>query len=233
MSQEIIERLRTMIERSGESRRGLSLRAGLSDSAVRMIEKHPDSSPTVETVAKLAKALNVAPEWLAYGVGETSLHDGAEEYLPVVGEVAAGLWLEADALDQRRGPEELERAPIAYTPEWPKAAQYGLKVRGTSINRRAADGDILRCIDIEQTGIDVVAGDLVIVRRLRDSGQLVELTAKVFRPAGRVVRLEPDSTDPTHQPIILDRSEETESVECRIVAIVDLILKPVRGRSSR
>lgn len=228
MSKEITDRLRAMIEQSGESRRGLSLRAGLSDSAVRMIEKHPDSSPTVETMSKLARALNVAPEWLAFGVGETSRHDGAEENLPILGRVAAGTWLEADTLDQRTLDDDLERAPIAYTNAWPKLAQYGLRVSGTSINRRAGDGDILRCIDIAQTGITPVPGDLVIVHRFRDAGQLVEMTAKVFRPAGGVIRLEPDSTDPNHQPIVLDPATAPDSVTCQIVAVVDLILRPVR-----
>lgn len=225
MSKEIIERLKAAIARSGKSARAVSLAAGMSDSAVRGIERNPDASPTVDTLAKIARALDVAPEWLAFGVGEVSLHDNSADRLPIIGEVAAGLWLEVDSLHQ---PSDYERAPVLFSPEWPIDAQYGLRVRGTSINRTAMDGDVLRCIDIAKSGIHPRPGDLVVVQRTRLDGRLREVTAKFFSMDGENIVLSPDSTDPIHKPILLKPGCSEEDVDVAIIAVVDFVLRPVR-----
>lgn len=54
----------------GLGRNRLSDAAGLSPAAVQWIEDHPDQSPKVDTIAALAAALEVAPEWLAWGRGK-------------------------------------------------------------------------------------------------------------------------------------------------------------------
>jgi transcriptional regulator with XRE-family HTH domain len=224
MSEGIISRLREALTASGKSARSASLEAGLSDSALRVLMKNPQSSPTVETLNKLARAMGCSPEWLVYGIGAEGRPDLDDGYLQIIGKVEAGDWLDIDPLYQ---PGEFERAPIAITPEYPRSAQYGLRVQGTSINRRAAEGDILRCIDIGISGIEPLPGDLVIVQRERDDGQLREVTAKILTKDGGVIRLEPDSTDP-HKAIILDPNRHDPHVTVRIVAIVDLILRPIR-----
>lgn len=198
MENDVVQRLKTAIKKDGRADRDISLSAGMSSDAVRGVFRN--KSPTVETVRKLASALDVPPEWLAFGVGQTSTHEGAEGYVPIRGEVAAGLWMEPT---ENSWHDEVEVAPIAFTPEWPREGQYGLRVRGTSINRRAGDGDILRCIDIAVTGIEVREGDLVIVQRERPDG-LREVTAELFFQEGATVRLEPDSTDEKHKPRVID-----------------------------
>lgn len=222
MTSDITKRLKDAIDKSGRSDRDISLSAGMSADAVRGVFRN--KSPTVETVRKIANALEVTPEWLAFGVGETSLHEHREEYVPIRGEVAAGLWIDAS---ENHWSDELDVAPIAFTPEWPKEAQFGLRVRGTSINRRAAEGDILRCLDLALTGIEPMAGDLVIVQRERVDG-LHEVTAKIIRREGKVIYLDPDSSDERHKPIVLDGKKPVDGVTARIVAVVDLVLKPMR-----
>lgn len=54
----------------GLSGRELSLRAGFSEAYVGHHERGRSSSPTIADVWALATALKVAPEWLAYGVGD-------------------------------------------------------------------------------------------------------------------------------------------------------------------
>jgi transcriptional regulator with XRE-family HTH domain len=48
---------------------GLSDLAGLSPAAVGHIERGRNASATLDTTERLARALRVPPEWLAFGVG--------------------------------------------------------------------------------------------------------------------------------------------------------------------
>lgn len=50
--------------------RNVSLKAGLSDSALNKLLKGDVRSPTLETIEKLAEALDVDARWLAFGEGE-------------------------------------------------------------------------------------------------------------------------------------------------------------------
>lgn len=224
MKDDVVQRLREAIKQSGRSDRDVSIGAGMSPDAVRGVMRN--QSPTVETVRRLASELRVPAEWIAFGVGETSLHDGRDQYIPIKGEVAAGLWIEAS---ENHWSDQLDVAPVAFTPEWPREAQFGLRVRGTSINRRANEGDILRCIDVGLAGIEPLDGDLVIVQRERADG-LQEVTAKIASREGHIVYLRPDSTDERHKPIVLDGDAPVDGVTVRIVAVVDLVLKPMRRR---
>lgn len=68
---DIRDRIIMLIDRDPElSIRNVSLAAGLSDSALSKFLKGSIRSLTLETVDKLAEALAVDPEWLAYGVGD-------------------------------------------------------------------------------------------------------------------------------------------------------------------
>ena len=103
MSEDIRSRLRARIEELGKKDRAVSLAAGMSPDAVRSIFRNRDSSPTVETLTKLAGPLETTPQWLAFGVGaedyeRVQADTAAREpsLLPVLGEVAAGRWLEID-----------------------------------------------------------------------------------------------------------------------------------------
>lgn len=68
---DIRDRIKAVIESNPDmSVRSVSLEAGLSDSMLNKFLKGETRSPTLETVDKLAKALDVDPRWLAYGEGD-------------------------------------------------------------------------------------------------------------------------------------------------------------------
>lgn len=68
---DIRDRIQAVLDRNpGMSLRSVSLDAGLSDSMLHKFMKGSTRSLTLETVDKLAKALNVDPVWLAYGEGD-------------------------------------------------------------------------------------------------------------------------------------------------------------------
>lgn len=224
MKEHVVDRLKLAVAKSGKSDREVSLSAGMSADGVRGVMRN--QSPTVDTIRKIAGALDVPPEWLAFGVGSEPVQSAAElESIPIRGEVAAGQWLSIEFLPS---PDEFERAPLAYTPEWPRDAQYCLRVKGTSINNRAADGDILRCIDIAISGVEPMPGDLVIVQQSRFDGAEVEVTAKILRKSGATVTLEPDSTDKRHKPIVMNQDTPHDGTTARIIAIVDMVFRPMR-----
>lgn len=121
--------------------------------------------------------------------------------LPVIrtlGEVAANVWRGVDSDDHARFDEDNSVFPP--DPRYPVDAQYDLIVRGTSINRVAHDGYRLRVLDITKTGHEVPDGELVVVRRTRDDGQIVETTAKRNRRSAR------GYFDPRLKTEIADRS---------------------------
>ena len=126
-------------------------------------------------------------------------------YLSVVGEVAAGRWLDVSALDF--APYE-EAVPVDH--RWPADAVHGYVIRGASLNKRAHDGDIATVVSFEAFGRDIRAGDFVLVERTRQSTHQVELSIKLVgrTPDGRW-QLLPYSTDPRHQePLALGEHED-------------------------
>jgi len=71
----LADRVRLMRKKRGWIQKELSTRAGLSNSYVSMLERGGEiygaviNNPKVETVEKLAQALGVRSEWLAFGIG--------------------------------------------------------------------------------------------------------------------------------------------------------------------
>lgn len=153
---------------------------------------------------------------------------GAPASIPTRGEVAAGRWLD---LDVDTDGLDYEQFPIAAHPGYPFDAQYGLVVRGTSINRVAKTGEVLHCIDVGISGIVAVEEDIVIVLRRRHQDGLREVTAKRLRKRGNVMILAPDSTDPRwQQPIELDTDNPPEDEDVSVIAVVIGKYEPLRKR---
>lgn len=65
------DRINAIIDADDElTVRNVSLKAGLSDSALNKLLKGDVRSPTLETIEKLAEALDVDARWLAFGEGD-------------------------------------------------------------------------------------------------------------------------------------------------------------------
>ena len=219
MTETVADRLKALIEQRGMTPRAVSLAASMSQDAVRGILRHPDSSPAIETVQKLARALDCSPEWLAFGTHIYPYSEPPLAELQIVGEVAAGLWTDLS---------EFSFSPIFYPvqmdPRFPSKAQYLLRVRGNSINRKAPDGSLIRCVSIFAAQRPPQDQDWVVVRRKRSDGN-IETTVKRLR-VDRANRqaLWPDSDDPAFQnPIFLDGAEDDE---IEIIAFVIDFINP-------
>lgn len=195
--------------------------------------RFPDQTTTLDTIEKLAKGLETTPEYLAYGIegGEFEADARQTVYLPIIGEVAAGWWLDMDDVADETSYDEF---PIPFDDRYPQQAQYGLVVRGTSINRVVPEGAILKCIDIGISGMSYQDDDLVIVERTRGVDRVQkEVTAKFFRKRGNIIELSPDSNDIKwgkrwEKPFIYDEKNSPDDETLTIIAIVDGYYAPLR-----
>jgi transcriptional regulator with XRE-family HTH domain len=199
---------------AGLTQEELAERAGMSRITVNRIEQKGTCSRKQAEV--FAPLLGVAVETLMLGDAYRDAFEhsaAAVQSLQVAGEVAAGIWLEPDILDEPR----FEPVAAVIDPRFPRESQFALIVRGPSINRTAGDGATLLCVSID-VGVEVRDGDLVIVERTRDQGAMIETTAKFVRRIADGYELWPHSTDPRYQkPLFIadDASDEDEHVRIR------------------
>lgn len=136
--------------------------------------------------------------------------------------------MEIDAADT----ESFEPLPVALDMRYPAEAQYGLIVRGSSINRFAASGDVLVCLDLGMTGIQIADDDMVVVERIRQQAGIREVTAKRVKFIENGMELWPDSDDPHfQQPLIVLKGEDhTDDDGIRLIARVEWAFKSPRNR---
>lgn len=222
------------LKQPGKSKSGLADALGRSNSTVTALLRG-ERRLTVSEIPVVARYLGVQPPRFDgvedpphLGDGDVAYERGHPQGLLIKGSVAAGAWFE---IDPHSDNGDLEFAPVVPSPQYPASAQYALRVRGDSINKIATEGDLLRCLDIGITGLEPRDGDLVIVEQVRDDGLLHEVTAKRVVRVNGYIQLEPESTNPRWKPIVYDPARDDGSIEVRIIAIVDTVIRPVlRGR---
>jgi transcriptional regulator with XRE-family HTH domain len=174
-----------------------------------------------------ARRFKISLDWLMRGRGEAP---GPTDRLVEVaapiggvkikGKVAANTWMSVDDMDF--GYDDEEFVPVVGG--YPVDMQFALRVDGNCLNKVAAHGDLLVCLDIIKALVDIKPDDLVIVERSRFDGQMVERTAKRVRRSVSGFELWPESTDPAHQdPIILEEKREAEEV--RVIGKVLWIMR--------
>lgn len=186
------------------SRRALSLRAGLSEGAVKAILAGHSKHPRHDTLEKIAAALAcTVSELLGLGKdeGASVLHR-----VPVRGEVRAGAWVEAFEWPRTDWFEVAVPADTRY----PALPRFGLVARGPSMDLIYPDGTVLICIAFADLGRDPRTGERVICRRRRPGGEY-EITVKEYVVRDGAHWLLPKSTDPEFQsPVKLEPGRDGE-----------------------
>lgn len=179
-----------------------------------------------DSLAAIAKALGVPPAALILPDSQPNADplpieapaDRASPSIKIIGEVAAGVWREANA-------DAFEPMPvsIAHDGRFPIEALYALRVRGTSINRQAPDGSLILCLDAFHAPRPPRDGDWIVARRTRNG--FAETTVKRFRVReDGSAFLEPDSTDPNHQAPIAVGDHDGDDVQV-VAFVLDFIRK--------
>lgn len=207
------------------SRAELARRADVNYDALNKSERGEVEQPRGDFLARIAQALGTTEQFLRYGSeGGGERTKITPRGLVIRGEVAAGLWLEADLFeDEKKEQSNLFGGDKRYASE----AQYLLRIKGESLNRIARDGDFILCVDYGLAGFEITSGDLVVVERSRDGGHTFERTAKRIFRHNDEIELRPESNDPRFQePVVFDEHSE-EASEVRIIAKVLRIIREV------
>lgn len=233
MENPVAKRIQQRMDELNLNQTSAARRVGKTRELLRGVLTGKARLPTADNLKLIAEALETSSEWLLEGKGPKEVREigstveldprpfATEQALvPEVGEVAAGVWLEYNHHHNEPG-ERL--GPFPVDPRYPAAAQFSVRVRGTSINRVVPDGGSLHCVALFESGLseqDLTNGQLVIVKRTRMQGGLFETTAKRLRKNGSW-ELWPDSTDPNWQePIKVEDLHDSEDETVEVMAFV-------------
>jgi SOS-response transcriptional repressor LexA len=209
LRQKILDR----IAAQSTSVRDVSLRAKLSAGGLRDFLAGRSSSLKVDTLEKVASALDTPLHELLPG------GSGGAVDIPITHEVAAGAWRAVDEARQAKIGTVTVPGPLAF----PSARHWAELVRGESMNRIIPDGARVHVVDAVAIGYAPRHGDIVVVVRRRAQGAFEERSLKQVRLASSAVSLWPCSHSPDWQaPLTLDggpQGDETSEIE-----IVGLVL---------
>lgn len=191
------------LEKPGKNRVGLAKALHRSPSAITALlaGKRELKAREIQTVARYLEV--DAPESAAVEQN----HQISTAF--IVGDVAAGVWAEADV--------HFEPIPttVAVDTRWPPHAVYLLRVRGSSINRQAKDGDLVMCLDLHAAPRDFQHGDWVVAERMDADGRRETTVKRVTGNRHTGFMLSPDSDDPAFQTPIKVGQTDGETVEVR------------------
>lgn len=231
----ILARVRARLDATGKSAREVSRVSG-GDHVIPNLSK--GSVPSVDKIALLAAALETTPEFLAFGIEADDAPVALRRMpslpplasVPVIGAVAAGLWLDVDtAIDE----SPYHGVAVPPDPAYPIEDQWAVVSQGTSVNRVAPDGSVLGCVDTRRARIRPREGELVIAEQTRHGGHQIMRTAKRFHSTAEGVELWPDSDDPKWTtPIRIRRGQDDESLTIVVIGIVTWVHRPL-DRSER
>jgi SOS-response transcriptional repressor LexA len=153
---------------------------------------------------RYAQAYGVSPNWILYGTETPSQAEiGAQvssyiqsdgrlhRPIPIVGDVAAGLWKEALPTEAYAATGSLDIIVDGYQ----RASLSALRVVGTSMNKLYPEGRYVIVAPVAEAGLR--EHDHVVVQR--DRGGLVETSLKELVTEGGRPMLYPRSTDPAFQ----------------------------------
>lgn len=193
------------------TQRELGERVGVTQQAIQELEAGKIDKPRF--IVDLARVLGVQPSQLSDISSVTSNHSlTLTELTPlsvkVRGTIQAGSWRDID------GAEDIDVDMIVpASPGYSVEFQKAYIVSGESLNKVASDGDIIVCLDLRASGVEIKDGDFVVVEKTRYDGQQIERTAKRYRKTLSGAELWPESNHPDHQKAIsVDDCAEHETI---------------------
>jgi SOS-response transcriptional repressor LexA len=213
------DRLKKILEDRGLDMQAVSLKAGLEKTAVyNVLNRRPN--PQINTVRAIAEALDMSLSELVEG---TTAEPVPSRLVPVMGQVAAGLWFEDGEWDTPRF------APVPVVPSRYKSAeQKAYRVLGDSMNDLGfVDGSFVITVPYWQARTHLQDGDAVVVER-REAGK-VERTIKVVVIGAEEYRLEARSSNPrwSGSAIVIPRNQSADAHDSS-VEVVGLVIGSFR-----
>jgi len=177
--------------------------------------------------------LKVVADYLMWDLTKLYEMETGEEFplveldtIKVVGAVEAGAYREAVVWHE----DEWRSSPVRKDRNYPHLHQFGLEVRGNSMNEIYPPGTTLVCAKLHDLERNPKVGEKVIAYRRNTEG--VEATVKELRQAeDGTYWLWPRSTDPNHQsPLPLSYDDPFGDAEDIVIhAVVLFALVPQTG----
>lgn len=167
-----IELRRRMIK-AGYNQKGLARAAGLNETAVRDILKGRSRNPRSDTLEALGRVLGCTIDALRGNVPPEG--PDALRKVRVIGSVQAGEWIEA----LEWPPSDWYVIDAPADDRFNGIQRFALEVKGASMNRVYAEGDIVICVRFDDIGRLPASGERIVVQRHNGQG-MIEATVKEF-----------------------------------------------------
>jgi transcriptional regulator with XRE-family HTH domain len=216
-------------KQKGWSQKEAAARLGLSLSGYTHIEAGRRRVSDAR-IRKIADVFGISPNELFGEVEDAApQHEPSVGKIRVAGSVAAGVWLDDGDFDHN----DVMEIPVVLG-DYSEVEQFAYRVIGDSMDLAGfVDGGYVVAIDYEVARLTPRTGDYVIVDR-HHSGR-VERTVKYLRLLDDEFHLEPQSSNPKHQAIVIPRIEGLAhwDADDRSVAITGLVIgyyRPLVGR---
>jgi SOS-response transcriptional repressor LexA len=130
--------------------------------------------------------------------------------IPVVADAETGAFRQLPELDDM-GMAALPQIIAPRSASHPRATHFAFRIRGNSMNNAMpplVEGMYALCVDLASADLLVETGKIYAVRRTLDGGHTYEVTIKRARVHRTQTELLPESTDPSHRPIIVPRDTD-------------------------
>jgi len=192
--EQLLARIHGRLNELGWSENKASAEAGLERTFLSQLRRRPDRSPTIDNLKAICDALGLRLAWVTFGQGRRLIDDpdpSADVYfVPVVSWVGASPFAEVPSID----PAQITRTVGIH--DLGAGDFIALTVRGDSMDRIAPDG----------ATIIVDRSDTVLVPRgfyvfASPEGEEATFKRWMTNPS----RLEPYSTNLTHEPIFVQQ----------------------------
>lgn len=206
----------------GMSQADLASAIGLHVTNLNRIELGKSNPKNMARFEEVARVLGVDVSALFDADFDGSPAPGNEEpnFLPYAGTTQAGVFVDVDLHSNH----EQQLVAISPDPRYRRARQMVFQVLGDSMNKAGIHDGMYAVgvdyLDFVEHYRPIESGDIVVVERLRFSGQERERTIKRFWQEPNGVALLPESTNEHHKTIFIPRDSEIEGEEVRIVAYV-------------
>ncbi|MCP4070785.1 MAG: phage repressor [Hyphomicrobiales bacterium] len=236
---DILDRIETRLKLVGLSARAASKKAGLTEDAIRNMQRRVKSNSgqgvSTKTIQALAVVLKTTPAWLLEGDnpidpanGEYTGKDGNilpfrlnEDAPQPLHPVPAGVRLvtvkshvEAGFWDEsvQWTEDRWYLVPVPADDKFSNVSLYGAETRGPSMNKIYEEGTVLVYDNIHETQEELISGKRYIIERV-DAGDDRECTVKTLHrdPEG-AYWLVPESDDPRFQEPLRVNGDEGETI---------------------
>lgn len=132
-----------------------------------------------------------------------------KEGIPLVGRAEAGAFRQIDNPTPWLSEQDMPQIHADKSTSFPHVRHFCMQVGGDSMNdadpKPITEDDFVCCVDMSETGLPMIDGEIYVVRRTRDHGQTYEWSVKRGRVYEDRYELVPESTNPVHRPFVIPR----------------------------